>query len=213
MDYPNARKQMVRSQLIARGIKDERVIQAMSIVPRHLFVEDALRSRAYSDRSLPIGEKQTISQPYIVARMTEALDVEPGDRILEVGTGSGYQAAVLSLIADHVYSLERLPRLLIRARTLLDSLGYRNVSLLQSDGSKGWREHAPFNAVLVTAGSPSIPEPLLEQLDDGGRLVLPIGDDSCQELVRVVREGNEFFKTVLGGCRFVKLVGNHGWSE
>jgi protein-L-isoaspartate(D-aspartate) O-methyltransferase len=213
MDYPNARAQMVRSQLIARGIKDERVIQAMNTVPRHLFVEEALRSRAYSDRSLPIGEKQTISQPYIVARMSEALDVGPQDRILEVGTGSGYQTAILSYIGAHVYSLERLPRLLLRARRILDSLGRQNVSLLQSDGSKGWREHAPFDAVLVAAGSPSIPEPLLEQLAEGGRLVLPIGDDSCQELVKVVRRGDEFLKSLLGECRFVKLVGNHGWNE
>jgi protein-L-isoaspartate(D-aspartate) O-methyltransferase len=213
MDYRISREKMVREQIIGRGIKDENVIQAMREVPRHLFVEEALWSLAYSDRSLPIGEKQTISQPFIVGLMIEAVELQPGELVLEIGSGSGYQTAVLARMASKVYSLERIPSLLIRARRVLDEIGTLNVVMWQSDGTKGWKRFAPYDAIIVSAGGPEIPEPLLDQLADGGRLVAPVGDASGQDLIKVVRRGEEFTRTSLGPCRFVKLVGAHGWRE
>ena len=213
MDYRISRERMVKQQIIGRGIKDENVIRAMREVPRHLFVEEALWSMSYSDRSLPIGEKQTISQPYIVGLMIEAVELRQGESVLEIGSGSGYQTAVLSRIASKVYSLERIPSLMIRARRVLDEIGTLNVVMWQSDGTKGWKEYAPYDAIIVSAGGPEVPVPLLDQLADGGRLVVPVGDPSCQDLVKVVRRGNEFSRTSLGPCRFVRLVGAHGWRD
>jgi len=213
MDYRISREKMVKHHILGRGIRDEKVIQTMREVPRHLFVEEALWSLAYSDRSLPIGEKQTISQPYIVALMVEAAELKGGESVLEIGSGSGYQTAVLARMASKVYSLERIPSLLIRARRVLDKIGTLNVVMWQSDGTKGWKEYAPYDAIIVSAGGPDIPGPLLDQLADGGRLVAPIGDPSCQDLVKVVRQGDEFFRTSLGPCCFVKLLGAHGWRD
>jgi len=204
---------MVETQLVTRGIHDPRVLDAMRKVPRHLFVDEALAAQAYADHPLPIGEKQTISQPYIVALMTEALGLEGHEKVLELGTGSGYQTAVLAELADRVFTIERIPSLLHRAREVLNSLGYRNVVYKVGDGTLGWPEEAPFDAILVSAGAPRVPQPLVDQLSMGGRLVLPVGDRLSQELVLVERVPEGIRKTTLGGCRFVDLVGKWGWEE
>jgi protein-L-isoaspartate(D-aspartate) O-methyltransferase len=204
---------MVTYQIQARGIKDPRLLMAMAKVPRHLFVDEALQSQAYNDYPLPIGEKQTISQPYIVALMTEALDLTPDDRILEIGTGSGYQTAILAELSAKVYSIERIQSLVARARKLFDQLGCLNIVVTIGDGSLGWKEYAPFDAILVTAGSPEVPKPLMEQLADGGRLVVPVGDRYSQDLIKVVRTKDDFQQFNLGGCRFVDLIGEHGWQD
>ena len=204
---------MVEEQIIGRGIKDPRVIAAMKKVPRHLFVEEALQSQAYSDHPLPIGEKQTISQPYMVALMTEALQLTGKEKILEIGSGSGYQAAVLAELAAKVFSMERIRTLAIRARKLLYELGYFNVEIRFSDGTYGWPEESPFDGITVTAGSPDIPQPLIDQLSDGGRLVIPVGDAFVQELIRITKTGGGIEREDLGGCRFVKLIGKHGWED
>lgn len=211
--YRRARERMVQTQIAARGIKDERVLSAMRKVPRHLFVEEALRDQAYADHPLPIGEGQTISQPYIVAFMTEALELKGHEKVLEVGTGSGYQAAILAELARWVYSIERHPRLLERARKILHELGYTNVILRLGDGTRGWPEAAPFEAIMVTAAGPKIPEPLLEQLAEGGRLVMPVGDEWSQYLVKVVKKDGRFHRQILEPVRFVKLVGEYGFKE
>ena len=213
MDFTTARNRMVDSQLVSRGIKDAKVLLAMRKVPRHRFVEEALISQAHGDHPLPIGEKQTISQPYIVALMTEALELRGVERVLEVGTGSGYQTAILAELAKKVYSIERMYPLSVKARRLLDELGYLNVVLKVGDGTLGWKEEAPFDAVMVTAGSPEVPQPLVDQLAVGGRLVIPVGDRYSQSLVRVARTKEGIKKSDLGGCRFVNLVGQHGWQE
>jgi protein-L-isoaspartate(D-aspartate) O-methyltransferase len=213
MDFPRARRKMVEEQIIARGIKDPGVIKAMKKVPRHLFVEEALQAQAYSDHPLPIGEKQTISQPYMVALMTEALELKGREKVLEVGAGSGYQAAILAELAAKVFSIERVRLLAIRARKLLFDLGYFNVEIKFSDGTHGWAEEKPFDAIIVTAGSPVIPEPLFDQLATGGRLVIPVGDAFTQNLMRVTKTEEGFKKEDLGGCRFVKLIGKYGWQE
>ena len=212
-DYRLARESMVVRQLKARGITDPAVLKAMTKVPRHLFVEEALQSQAYNDHPLPIGEKQTISQPYMVALMTELLAVGPNDLVLEIGTGCGYQTAVLAEIASKVYSIERIPSLAAKARKNLGRLGYLNVLVKVGDGTKGWPEYAPFDGIIVTAGSPEMPKPLLEQLADGGRLVVPVGDHFSQELIKVERVGESFRQSNMGGCRFVDLIGEHGWTE
>lgn len=204
---------MVEEQIIRREIKDPRVIAALKKVPRHLFVEEALQSQAYNDRPLPIGEKQTISQPYMVALMTEALDLRGKERVLEIGSGSGYQTAVLAELAQEVFSVERIRSLAIRARQLLYDLGYFNVEIKIFDGTYGWAEKAPFDAIIVTAGSPDIPQPLCEQLSMGGRLVIPVGDADVQDLIRITRTEGGLKKENLGGCRFVKLIGRYGWEE
>ncbi len=206
-----ARNRMVDNQIVARGIKDPRVIAAMRKVPRHLFVDEALWDQAYGDFPLPIGEGQTISQPYIVALMTEALQLKGDEKVLEIGTGSGYQTAILAELARKVYSIERVPSLVERARRVLAQLGYTNVVIRLGDGTKGWPEEAPFEAIIVTAGGPKIPEPLLNQLADGGRLVIPVGDEYSQDLIRVTRVGNRLVTENFGGVRFVKLIGDHGW--
>jgi len=213
MDFTTARNRMVDSQLVSRGIKDAKVLLAMRKVPRHRFVEEALISQAHGDHPLPIGEKQTISQPYIVALMTEALELRGVERVLEIGTGSGYQTAILAELAEKVYSIERMYPLSVKARRLLDELGYLNVVLKVGDGTLGWKEEAPFDAVMVTAGSPDVPQPLVDQLTVGGRLVIPVGDRYSQSLVRVARTKEGIKKSDLGGCRFVNLVGQHGWQE
>ncbi len=212
-DYRRAREKMVEEQLLARGISDRRVLEAMRRVPRHLFVDEGLRNKAYGDHPLPIGEGQTISQPYIVALMTQALRLIGCEKVLEIGTGSGYQTAVLSEIAAKVYSVERIPVLAQRARKLLDSLGYQTVALRIFDGTYGWPQESPFDAIIVTAGSPGLPEHLRAQLKSGGRLVIPIGDVSSQRLLRYTPEGDGWRREDLGACVFVKLVGRWGWEE
>ncbi|MBI4489138.1 MAG: protein-L-isoaspartate(D-aspartate) O-methyltransferase [Deltaproteobacteria bacterium] len=204
---------MVQEQLVARGIQDPRVLQAMRKIPRHLFVESALGDRAYEDGPLPIGEKQTISQPYMVALMTEALELTGEERVLEVGTGSGYQTAVLAELSLNVFSIEKIRPLAVRARAILDELGYYNVAIHVGDGTLGWSEHAPFDAIIVTAGSPGLPQPLVEQLSVGGRLVIPLGDEESQALKRIRRTGSGSEEEHLGECRFVKLWGKYGWPD
>ncbi len=213
MEFATARNRMVKSQLISRGIKDARVLDTMRKVPRHRFVEEALVSQAYNDHPLPIGEKQTISQPYMVALMTEALELQGNEKVLEIGTGSGYQTAILAELAYKIYSIERIRSLSIKARRILDELGHFNVVLKVSDGTVGLKEEAPFDAILVTAGSPDVPQPLVDQLAMGGRLVVPVGDRYTQSLMRIVRGKEGITKTDLGGCRFVNLLGRHGWKE
>jgi protein-L-isoaspartate(D-aspartate) O-methyltransferase len=213
IDFPKARLKMVEEQIVSRGIKDPRVIAAMKKVPRHLFVEEALESQAYNDHPLPIGEKQTISQPYMVALMTEALQLKEKERVLEIGAGSGYQTAILAELAEKVFSIERIRSLAIKARQLLYELGYYNVEIKIFDGTYGWMEERPFDAIIVTAGAPDIPQPLLDQLAMGGRLVIPVGDAQVQDLIRVTRTEEGIKKEDLGGCRFVKLIGKYGWEN
>ena len=204
---------MVRSQIEARGIRDPLVLSAFRKVPRHLFVSEALRDQAYGDYPLPIGEQQTISQPYIVAEMTQALELGRGDRVLEVGTGSGYQAAILAQIVYRVYTVERKRTLYMQTRNLFDKLNYHNIVTKYADGTKGWQEESPYDAIVVTAGAPEIPEVLINQLAEGGRLVVPVGNQHTQELVKIYRDKGSIQQTNLGGCRFVKLVGEYGWKE
>ena len=213
MYYESERKIMVEEQLAGRGIRDRRVLDAMGKVPRHLFVEEALRSRAYGDYPLPIGEKQTISQPYMVALMTESLELKGNEKVLEIGTGSGYQSAVLAELCEKVYSVERIKSLAVKARDRLDSLGYLNVAIKIFDGTYGWIEHAPYDAIIVTAGAPDIPKSLIDQLAVGGRMVIPIGDEFSQTLVKLEKGRDGITTTNICGCVFVKLVGNHGWKE
>lgn len=213
IDFPKARLRMVEEQIIGRGIKDPGVIAAMKKVPRHLFVEEALQGQAYSDHPLPIGEKQTISQPYMVALMTEALRLEGREKVLEIGTGSGYQAAILAELAAKVFSIERIRSLAIRARKLIYELGYLNVEIKFSDGTSGWADESPFNAIVVTAGAPEVPQPLVDQLAMGGRLVVPVGDPHSQDLLRIIKTEEGMKNEDLGGCRFVKLIGRHGWED
>jgi protein-L-isoaspartate(D-aspartate) O-methyltransferase len=214
MDFSVARRMMVERQIKGRGVKDPIVLEAMLQVPRHLFVEEALQGQAYGDFPLPIGEKQTISQPFMVAFMTEALQLQGVEKVLEIGTGSGYQAAILSRIASRVFSVERIPELARRARRVLDSLGYNNVNIRLSDGTFGWEEEAPFDGIIVTAGAPSIPQKYKEQLAVGGRLVIPVGSKGSQVLKRVTRRGKtDFGEEDLLDCRFVPLVGAYGWAD
>lgn len=212
IDFPKARLKMVEEQIVSRGIKDAKLIAAMKKIPRHLFVEEALHSQAYSDHPLPIGEKQTISQPYMVALMTEALLLNGKEKVLEIGTGSGYQTAILAELSEKVFSVERIRSLAIRARKLLYELGYFNVEIKIFDGTFGWMEESPFDAIMVTAGSPDIPQPLIDQLSIGGRLVIPVGEALVQDLFRVTKTEEGVKKEDLGGCRFVKLIGKYGWE-
>lgn len=212
-DFTWARERMVQEQIIARGITSSRVIQALRKAPRHLFVDPGLANRAYEDSALPIGEKQTLSQPYIVARMTEALDLKGEEKVLEIGTGSGYQTALLAELCFNVFSVEKIRALSRKARELLDRLEYHNIALHVGDGTVGWSEHAPYDGVVVTAGAPELPKPLLDQLSLGGRLVIPIGEEKSQVLVRVRRTGSGFEEEPLGACRFVKLWGKYGWRN
>jgi protein-L-isoaspartate(D-aspartate) O-methyltransferase len=211
--YERQREEMVRQQIAARGITDLEVLAAFRKVPRHLFVSEALRDQAYGDYPLPIGERQTISQPYIVAEMTQALELNEDDRILEIGTGSGYQAAILAEVVYRVYTIERIRSLYAQARKLLDKLHYHNIVMRCSDGTSGWQDESPFDAIMVTAGAPDIPEKLLDQLAEGGRMVVPIGNQHSQDLIKYTKDKNGVHKSNLGGCRFVKLIGAHGWKE
>jgi protein-L-isoaspartate(D-aspartate) O-methyltransferase len=213
LKYQRLREEMVRQQIEARGITDPAVLAAMRKVPRHLFVSEALRDQAYGDFPLPIGEQQTISQPFIVAEMTQALALRREDRVLEIGTGSGYQAAVIAEIAYRVYTIERLRLLYLQARKLFDELRLFSIVTRYGDGTKGWEEESPFDAIIVTAGAPEIPKALLSQLAEGGRLVAPVGNQHVQDLIRVVKDRRGLHRSNLGGCRFVKLVGEQGWKE
>ena len=212
-DFSLARERMVKNQLIPRGIKDERVLEAMGKIPRHRFIEEALTGEAYNDHPVPIGEKQTISQPYIVALMTETLELKGDENTLEIGTGSGYQTAILAELSSRVYTVERIKSLLVNARKLLAELGYSNILFKAFDGTLGWNEYAPFDAIMVTAGAPSLPGPLMDQLADNGRMIVPVGDRYSQELIKVIRKGNSLEQENLGGCRFVNLIGVHGWPD
>jgi protein-L-isoaspartate(D-aspartate) O-methyltransferase len=212
-DYRLARERMVKNQLIPRGIKDEGVLRAMGKIHRHLFVEEALIGEAYNDHPLPIGHKQTISQPYIVALMTQALELTGDEKTLEIGTGSGYQTAILAELSSAVYTIERIRPLMENAQKLLGSLGYTNIHFKAFDGTLGWKDLEPFDAIMVTAGAPKTPEPLLQQLAEGGRMIVPVGNKFSQELIKVTRIKNNFREKNLGGCRFVDLIGVHGWKE
>ncbi len=204
---------MVETQLVQRGIRDPRVISAFRKVPRHLFLDEALWPQAHEDHPVPIGEKQTISQPYIVALMTEALQLKGTENVLEIGTGSGYQMAILAECADRVYSIERIPSLAKRARKILDNLKYTNVMVRIGDGTAGWEEFSPYHGIIVTAASPDAPDPLLKQLEAGGRLIIPIGDEYFQDLMVYTKEGvDRYREETYGGVRFVKLIGEHGWK-
>lgn len=234
IDYAKARKKMVQEQVLSRGIADPRLIAAMEKVPRHKFVDPALAERAYSDRALPIGEKQTISQPYVVARSIAALQLTGVERVLEVGVGSGYQAAILAEMSRRVFGIERIASLSARAQKLLEELGYGNVIVRTGDGTEGWREQSPFDAIVVAAGSPSVPQPLVDQLAEGGRLVIPVDAPSegqeptqaaprgmplaslveeRQTLTLVRRRGSEVTAERLDDVVFVPLIGRHGRPE
>ncbi len=213
--YKKQRKKMVDTQVRARGIKDERVLRAMEKIPRHLFVDEGIINQAYDDNPLPIGERQTISQPYIVALMTEALQLTGREKVLEIGTGSGYQAALLAELADRVLSLERIASLASKARNIIESLNYFNVLIWAGDGTYGWKDEAPFDAIIVTAGAPAIPDTLKDQLAVGGKLIIPVGDRCTQTMMKLTRlseDPKDYKVEELGGCRFVNLIGEHGWK-
>ncbi len=212
-DFQKERMAMVEEQLRRRGISDPRTLEAMAKVPRHLFVPVNYQPAAYDDRPLPIGEGQTISQPYMVAVMTQSLDLKGEERVLEIGTGSGYQTAILAELSQRVYTIERIPLLMERARKALQELGYSNVSYFVGDGSKGWAEERPFDGIMVTAGAPNTPESLKSQLAEGGRLVIPTGPRYSQTLYKVTRKGSRFVEEEVTGCVFVPLVGDFGWKD
>ena len=207
---------MVDVQIRARGISDQRLLKAIEKIPRHLFVDEGLIDQAYNDNPLPIDRQQTISQPYIVALMTEAMELTGREKVLEIGTGSGYQTALLAELAERVFSIERIAVLAAGARRVLDALHYYNVAIRVGDGTYGWREESPFDAILVTAGAPSIPKILIEQLTIGGRLVIPVGSRHSQALLKLTRlseDPEDVKREDLGGCRFVDLIGEHGWGN
>ena len=207
------RERMIEEQLVPRGISDPRVLEAMRQVPRHQFVEDAMQAHAYGDFPLPIGSGQTISQPYIVALMTEALQLKGTERVLEIGTGSGYQAAILSRLCLRVYTIERIDALVGRARRVFDRLRYHNIVSRIDDGTEGWSAEAPFDGILVTAGGPRIPDPLLAQLADPGRLVIPVGDQGVQDLQLVEKRDGGLTVRTIEQVRFVDLIGAYGWPN
>ena len=210
--YETSRARMVEEQLVRRGVTDERVVGAMRRIPRHLFVEAPLRDRAHGDHPLPIGEEQTISQPYIVGFMTQLLELRGQEKVLEVGTGSGYQTAVLAELARRVCTIERLPRLAERARATLEALGYDNVWVRVGNGTLGWPDEAPFDRIIVTAGGPAVPPPLVQQLAEGGRMVLPVGSADNQTLTVVERVDGQVRERAHSECKFVKLVGKYAWE-
>ncbi len=211
-EYAVSRRRMVAEQLMARGIRHQALLHAMLKVPRHLFVEEGMSPMAYNDRPLHIGQAQTLSHPFIVATMLEVLELKKQDRVLEIGTGSGYQTAVLAELVHHVYSMERLSPLLLKARNVLKNLAYKNITLKLGDGSRGWLERAPFDAMVISAASPQIPHPYLEQLAEGGRLVVPVGDEDAQQLVLLRKKSGRIERKILSGCRFVKLKGKYGFQ-
>jgi len=204
---------MVEDQLRRRGIHDQRVLEAMAKIPRHSFVSPEYQAAAYEDRPLPIGEGQTISQPYMVAVMTQSLELTGGERVLEIGTGSGYQTATLAELAKTIFTVERIQVLIQRAQKVLQNLGYENIFFLHGDGTKGWPENSPFAGIIVTAGAPEVPQMLTSQLADGGRLVIPVGPRYTQTLYKVTRKGNRFMEEDITGCVFVPLLGDFGWKE
>lgn len=210
MDWQTAAHRLAE-HLSRRGIRDERVLAQLAAVPRHWFIPAELKDSAYIDEALAIGCGQTISQPYIVALMTAAAAVEPTSRVLEIGTGSGYQAAILSRLCGHLVTIERIAQLADGARDCWRKLGLHNITSVVGDGSRGWPEGAPYDAILVTAGAPAVPEQLMSQLCQGGRLVIPVGDEQSQELLLFIREGDRLQGTKLCDCRFVKLLGSSGW--
>jgi protein-L-isoaspartate(D-aspartate) O-methyltransferase len=209
MDYGELRKRMVEEQLISRGIQNPRLLAAFSKIERHQFTPESLWSSAYADYPLPIGEGQTISQPYIVALMTEYLDLNGKERVLEIGTGSGYQAAILSELVKDVYTIERLKSLAEKTKALFDKLGYRNIKIRVGDGSEGWQEEAPFDRIMITAATPNIPYPLISQLKEGGKLILPLEETLGQILTLAVKENDVIKTTPICGCVFVPLLGKH----
>jgi len=213
IDYKQERSRMVDEQIAGRGVKDERVLAVMRKIPRHEFLPEAIRGMAYNDSALPLGEGQTMSQPYMVALMTELLGLKGAERVLEIGTGSGYQAAVLAELCQKVYTVERIKTIADKARATLDRLGYKSVAIKIYDGTYGWKEMAPYDAIIVTAGSPDIPAPLVEQLKEGGRLVIPVGDRYGQQLITVVKTVEGMITERSIPCVFVPLIGNHGWKE
>ena len=216
MNLEFARKKMVQEQIAGRGVTNRPVLDAMLKIPRHIFVQEAMAAQAYSDSALPIGEKQTISQPYMVALMTELLELTGTEKVLEIGTGSGYQTAILATLAERVCTVERIRPLALRARKCLDSLKLFNIMLKINDGdgsAVGWEEEAPFDAIIVTAGAPDIPEVLIDQLACGGRLVIPVGSEESQRLVKIVKGADHTLEAVDSiGCRFVPLIGKNGWQ-
>ena len=213
-DFDLMRRIMVEEQLISRGISDKKVLDAFRKVPRHEFVGKGFLSNAYNDYPLPIGENQTISQPYMVALMTQSLGLEGGERILEIGTGSGYQAAILAEIAKEVYSIERFQNLADTAAGILKRLRYENVKIKVDDGTLGWEEFAPYDGIIVTAGSPGIPESLLKQLKDGGNMLIPVGSGGFGQILTLVEKaGNNIRTSELCGCMFVPLIGKEGWNK
>jgi len=212
-DATALRNRMVEEQLIPRGIFDERVLSAFRKVPRHAFIPDKSLENAYGDFPLPVGEGQTISQPYMVALMTQYLDLKPGDRALEIGTGSGYQTSILAELAKEVYSVERFAVLAERAQMVLNDLGHANIKIKVGDGTEGWEEFAPYDAIVVTAGAPAVPEPLVEQLAEGGRLVVPVGGGFSQTLTLVKKQEGKIAQEEICGCVFVPLVGRYGWNK
>lgn len=214
VSFDIARKRMVQEQVVARGITTPRLIDVLLKTPRHLFVQEAMAAQAYSDGPLPIGEKQTISQPFMVALMTDLLELKPSDHVLEIGTGSGYQTAILASLARRVWTIERIRPLAMQARKVLDSLHLLNVNIKVGDGTLGWEEEGPFDAILVTAGAPAIPETLAQQLAPGGRLVIPVGNEATQTLLRIRKENDGTLTTETGiDCRFVPLIGQQGWQS
>ena len=213
LSYAGQRRKMVEEQLGDRGIKDLRLLQVMSRVPRHLFTLDSLQHRAYGDTPLPIGENQTISQPYIVASMTAALVLKGNERVLEIGTGSGYQTAVVAELAAQVFTIERINSLSRKAQKTLECLGYSNIVFKLFDGTYGWPDQAPFDAIIVTASAKEIPEALIRQLGEGGRLVAPAGDEDKQKLILLTKKGGRVNRKEIGDCKFVPLVGKYGWPE
>jgi len=211
--YEILRGAMVKRLREHYKIQNEQVLDVMNRLPRHLFVPEVIKHQAYKDNALPIASNQTISQPFIVARMTELLELKPNSRVLEIGAGSGYQTAVLASIAGKIFAIERIPNLAQQAQERLQRLGFRNVTLRCADGTNGWEVYAPFDGILVAAGSPELPQPLLAQLKTGGRLVIPIGNDQkTQNLIRVTRTASGFQTEDFGACSFVPLIGEHGWK-
>lgn len=210
--FKQRRRRLVET-LADKGIQDHRVLEAFNIVPRHVFVDTALQDRAYKDTALPIGKKQTISQPYTVARQTELLEVKPGEKVLEIGTGSGYQAAILCELGAEVYTIERHKKLYQKAKAVLHELGY-SIRAKLGDGTLGWSAYAPYDAIVVTAGAPVVPEDLVDQLNVNGRLVVPVGDDQKQEMIRIIKiRENEYEEERFSDFKFVPLIGKKGWQQ
>jgi protein-L-isoaspartate(D-aspartate) O-methyltransferase len=212
MDFKELRDFMVKTQLIPRGIKDERVLNAMKKVPRHLFIDESMQHKAYDDMALPIGEGQTISQPYMVAVMTQLLELKGNEKVLEIGTGSGYQAAILAELAEEVYSVERVTALAIKAEERFHSLGYNNILVKTGDGTLGWPEEAPFDRIIITAGTPKIPEPLIEQLSEKGVIIAPVGERFSQQLLKVRKSKGKLLEDYHTPCVFVPVIGEYGWK-